>query len=177
MKSNKLKLFLTKLLVITILFLSVIITTKKDKNIKTWINDKLLSKNFSFQYIKNMYTKYLGSVLPFDNLIESEPVFDEKLEYKDINMYKDGISLSVTNNYLVPVQYSGIVVYVGEKEGYGYTVIVESEEITIWYSNINSNVKLYDELEKGKYLGEVDGDKLYLVFKKDGKVVDYKEYI
>ena len=46
------------------------------------------------------------------------------------------------------------------------------------YSNIDtSNIKVYDHVEKGKYLGETLNNKLYLVFKKEGNFVDYKEYI
>jgi stage IV sporulation protein FA len=180
-KKNKkkpiIKVFLSKFLLLTLIFLVTVISIKKDDNIKTWLDKNILSKNFSFTEIKNIYTKYLGGVLPFDNLTLVEPVFSEKLEYKSINKYKDGISLTVNNNYLVPVQYSGIVIFVGEKEGYGKTVIIESEEVTIWYSNVNSNIKLYDEVKDGEYLGETIDNKLYLLFQKDGNIVDYKDYI
>ena len=176
-KKSVIKVFLSKFLLLTLIFLVTVISIKKDDNIKTWLDKNILSKNFSFTEIKSIYTKYLGGVLPFDNLVGVEPVFSEKLEYKSINKYKDGISLTVNNNYLVPVQYSGIVIFIGEKEGYGKTVIIESEEVTIWYSNINSNIKLYDEVKKGEYLGETIDDKLYLLFQKDGDIVDYKDYI
>ena len=64
------------------------------------------------------------------------------------------------------------------KEGYGNTIIIESDDITVWYSNIdNYTVKLYDRVESGKYLGETIDDKLYLVFQKNGDIVDYKDYI
>ena len=180
-KKNKksksvIKTYITKFLVLIFIFLITIICIKKDNNIKTYLDKNIFSKNFSFTKIKNFYTKYFGTILPFDN-INIEPVFNEKLEYKSINKYKDGIVLSVNNNYLVPVQYSGIVVFIGEKEGFGNTIIIESEEVTIWYSNINSNITLYDEVKKGEYLGETIDDKLYLVFQKDGSIVDYKEYI
>ena len=36
---------------------------------------------------------------------------------------------------------------------------------------------LYDYIEKGKLLGEVKGKKLYMVFSKDGKYLNYKDYI
>jgi len=170
------KTFITKFLVLTFIFLITIICIKKDNNIKTYLCKNVFSKNFSFTKIRSIYTKYFGSILPFDN-ISIEPVFSEKLEYFSINKYNDGIVLSVNPNYLVPVQYSGIVVFIGEKEGLGNTVIIESENVTIWYSNINSSIELYDEVKKGEYLGETIDDKLYLVFQKDGSIVDYKEYI
>lgn len=176
-KKSSFKMFFTKLLVLSFIFLITIISIKKEDNIKEFLSDKVFSKNFSFSHIKGLYTKYLGSVLPFDSMIDIEPVFNEELKYNDINKYKDGYVLSVDDNYLVPVQYSGIIVFVGEKEDYGNTVIIESEDVTIWYCNINSDVKLYDEVTSGKYLGEVVGNKLYLVFQKEGDLVDYKNYI
>jgi len=176
-KKSIIKIFITKFLVLSLIFLISIICIKKDDNIKTWLDKNVFSKNFSFTQIKNIYTKYLGGILPFDNLMTIEPVFSEKLEYTSINKYKDGISLTVTNNYLVPIEYSGIVIFVGEKEGYGNTVIIESEDVTIWYCNISSDIKLYDEVKKGEYLGETIDNKLYLVFQKEGNIVDYKDYL
>lgn len=180
-KSNNNNLYFKKLLIrlmiLIIMFLSVLILIKNN-TYKEWINKNILSKNFSFASIKSFYTKYFGNVLPFDTYLNDTQVFNEKLVYKDINKYKDGISLTVENNYLVPIQYSGIVTFIGEKEDYGKTIVIESDNITIWYSNIdNYSVKLYDNVEAGKYLGETIDNKLYLVFKKDGEIVDYKEYI
>ena len=145
---------------------------------KNWFNSNVLEKNISFSSIKSVYSKYFGSILPFDDIVKTETVFSEKLNYSQLNIYEDGIVLTVDNNYLIPIQYSGVVVFVGEKEKYGNTVIVESEDVTIWYGNVNiNNIKLYDNLEKGKYLGETLDNKLYMVFKKEGKIVDYKNYI
>ena len=127
----------------------------KNKTFKTWFNNNVIEKNISFETVKKTYTKYFGSVLPFEKLMKTEPVFNEKLNYTELNKFENGISLTVENNYLVPVQYSGIVVFVGEKKPYGNTVIIESDNVTIWYSNIDtSNIKVYDHVEKGKYLGE-----------------------
>ena len=46
------------------------------------------------------------------------------------------------------------------------------------YSNIKNNkYKLYDYIEKGELLGEVNGDNLYISFQKNGEYLDYKNYI
>ena len=39
------------------------------------------------------------------------------------------------------------------------------------------NLKLYDYIEKGELLGEAKDGKVYLVFSKEGKYLDYKNYI
>ena len=36
---------------------------------------------------------------------------------------------------------------------------------------------MYDYVSKGSFIGEVNGDNLYLVFQKDGKFLDYKKYV
>lgn len=74
---------------------------------------------------------------------------------------------------------SGLVVFIGEKEGYGNTVIIQQANgIDLWYGNIESvNVKLYDYVETGVLIGTTLNDNLYLVYKKDGEVLDYQNYI
>ena len=169
--------FIIKLLILIIIFIFTLIVIKYNPNNKEWIKDKLLTNNISFKKIENIYSKYFGSIIPFDLTNDSTMVFNEKIEYKSINKYKDGIVLEVNNNYLVPSLIDGIVVFIGDKDEYKNTLIVEGEDVTIWYSNINSNLSLYDGVRKYEYLGEALDNKLILVFKKDGKVVDYNEYI
>ena len=42
---------------------------------------------------------------------------------------------------------------------------------------MNSDIKIYDYVQKGTLLGEVVDNKLYLVFQKEGKYLNYKDYI
>ena len=132
--------------------------------------------------INKTYQKYFGSPIPFFNQLIKEPtkaVFHEKLTYQKEQKYQDGVKLTVEDQFLVPSLESGIVVFIGKKEGYGNTLIVQQANgIDCWYGNIkNLSVKLYDYVEKGSALGEVENNLLYLVFKKDGAVLDYKNYI
>lgn len=174
--NTKIKIFLVKLIIIVLLFFSIIMTIRDNNSMKLWLKENVFTNNISFTKIQDIYVKYFGNIMPFNKYIEMVPVFSEKLEYIDLETYKEGIKLKVTSNYLLPSINSGIVVFIGEKEDYGNTIIVEGEE-TIWYSNVNSNVKLYDEVKKGEFLGEVNGEDLYLVFKKEGNIIDYKKYL
>ena len=92
---------------------------------------------------------------------------------------KDGVMLTVEENYMVPTLESGIVVFMGEKDGYGTTVIIEQiDGVDVWYSNIKTNdIKMYDYIEKGSLIGETNGKKLYMVFQKEGAYLDYKKYL
>lgn len=182
-KKKYLKSFLYKFLVSMVLVLGVLIVTKTNNEYKSVIKQNVYEKNLNFAKINTLYTKYLGPILPFKDLklfkSEVKTTFNEELQYLEINKYNDGIKLTVEENYLVPIQESGMVVFTGVKEGYGNIVIIQQTNgVDLWYGNLNTiNVNLYDYVEKGKLLGEVAGNELYLVYQKDGKYVDYKEYI
>ena len=177
-KKNYLKGLFIRIMIVIILFLSLAIMYKSNNNFKDYINKYLYSDSIPFTKIKKLYNKYLGGVLPKLKEDKTTLVFDEKIEYSGKEDYYDGVNLKVVNNYLVPVLEDGMVVFIGYKEHYGNTVIVENlDGIYYWYGNIeNTNLKIYDYVEKGTYLGEASND-LYLVFSKDDNYLDYEEYI
>ena len=71
-----------------------------------------------------------------------------------------------------------MVVFIGDKENYGKTVIIENlDGIQYWYGNIsNTSLKLYDYVQNGDLVGEVK-DELYMVFSREGSYLNYEEYI
>ncbi len=188
MKKNKTRLvlkksvknFISRLMITIILLLALLIVIKQDPKFKDVIRKNVFSESLEFTKAKKVYQKYFGKFLSVDNIVkEDTPVFSEKLQYSKSNKYKDGVMLTVTSNYMIPILESGIVVFIGEKEGYGNTVIIEGiDGVAVWYSNIKSvKVNMYDYVEKGSLLGEVNNKKLYLVFQKEDKYLDYKKYI
>ena len=74
---------------------------------------------------------------------------------------------------------SGIVVFSGNKDNYGYTTIIEQVDgIDIWYVGVNTNnLKLYDYVEKGSILGEANTNTIYIYYQKDGNFISYEEYL
>lgn len=177
---NKLKSFINKLLIVIILFLINLIAMKSSTTYKDFIYDKIYNNNFSFTKVKDFYNKYLGGVESLDGIVNNTtPVFNETLTYNNESIYYDGVKLEVSSSYLVPVIKEGLVVFIGEKENYGNVIIVQGMDgVDIWYGNMaNTSVKLYDYVEKGTLLGEVSNNTLYLVYSKDNKFLDYKEYL
>lgn len=173
---------LSKFLITIILTLGCLIILKKDTKLQTLFYKNVYDTNFSFATINKIYKDKFGSPIPFSDIIEkneTSAVFNENLAYKEKSKYKDGVKLTVSKNYLTPAMESGMVVFIGEKEGYGNTVIIQQVNgIDLWYSNLKTvSVKLYDYVEKGSLIGEVNNDSLYLIYKKDGKVLDYEEYL
>ena len=167
-----------RLLIVLLLFLTALIACKCNSQIKDKVYKYLYTENISFTKIKKIYNKYLGGILPIKKEVDTEKVFQEKLKYTDLSIYQDGIKLSVGNNYLVPALQEGMVVFVGDKENYGNTIIVEDlDGVRYWYGNITtSSLKLYDYIEKGSLIGETSTN-LYLVFSKDDNYLDYEKYI
>ena len=170
--------FFIKLLISIVLTLVILILIKSSSNFKNNFYNKVFGNNISFTYIKDVYSKYIGDFDIFDNVVKTQTVFNEELTYTSKEKYLDGVKLNVGSNYLVPINESGIVVFIGEKEGYKNIVIIQRiDGVDEWYGNIeNVNVKLYDYVKKNDLLGECNKD-LYLVYKKDGNVLDYEKYL
>ena len=178
-KKNFLMSFFNKILVCIILVIICLIMMKTNSNFKEFVSEKIFKDNISFAYLNNLYNKYFGSILPSYKNSDTEVVFNEKLEYFEYNKYLDGYKLSVTTSYLVPIIESGIVVYIGNIDNYGESVIIEGiDGVDIWYSNLeNISVKLYDYVNSGDYLGEVKGEDMYLVFEKNQEYLKFEDYI
>lgn len=170
--------FLNKLLLCTIIFLVAAIITKKNPEYKKEIKEYLYQNNINFAYIRNIYDKYLGGITSLKEAKLKE-VFNEKLTYKSIAPYEEGAKLEVEKNYLVPTEEKGIVVFIGNKDKYKSTVIIENEEgIDTLYGNIcNIKVKMYDNIEKNTYIGETCDNYLYIKYSKGEENIDYKKYL
>ena len=178
-KKNFFLTFFNKILVCFILVIICLILMKQSEKFKNFVSKNVFQDNLSFAYINNLYSKYFGSVLPKIEKEETTPVFNEKLEFKNYTEYLNGYKLEVDNSYLVPIIESGIVVYSGNMDNYGNTVIIEGiDGVDIWYGNIdNSNLKLYDYVTKGNIVGETKDNNLYLVFEKNKEYLKFEDYI
>ena len=142
---------------------------------RSYIKKYLLETNFEFSKINTLYNKYIGKLTDENAEVVNG---NQLLEYTSKEKYNDGVKLTVSENYNVNLLESGIVVYIGEKEGYGNTIIVQqSNGIDAWYGNIeNVDVKIYDYIEKGTIIGNANKT-LYLVFQKNGEILNYEDYI
>lgn len=177
--NKRVKLFLLKLVLVTLIFCTFTILVKTNTNIKNKVYKYVYSTNISFAYLKKIYNEHIGNILPFENIFTTKKVFNEKLEYKSLSTYNKGVKLTLNDNYAIPIIKGGIVIFVGEKDTIGKTVIIQqSDGIDVWYGNLsNINVKLYDYVEDGKIIGEASNNELYLEFQKDGVNIDYKEVL
>ena len=164
-KSNYIIFFIYRIMICIILVLTCLILLKTKTISKDELEKYVYQNQFNFAYFKNTYNKYLGGVLPLDNVLSTTKVFNEKLSYKSHKKYKSGCKLEVDDSYLVPSLDSGIVVYIGEKDDYGNVIIVQQNNgIDTWYGNIDSSLSMYDYIEKGELIGTAQKNYIYLYY-------------
>lgn len=170
--------YIYKVMITIILTLTVLILVKSNTNFKEVLYKNVYDKSFNFSKINKLYNMYVVNNKIFSKYIKTDTVFNEKLTYNKKENYNGGVKLSVSKNYIVPANESGIVVYIGNKEKFNNTVIIQrTDGIDEWYGNIkNTNLKLYDYVNKKEVIGEVD-DYLYLLYKKDGNIINYEEVL
>lgn len=167
---------ITKFMIAIIFFLiSIIFTNYSDKNLLLY-KEYVFTESLPFTKLKGWYEDLFGEVLPTQD--NTQTVFNGKLVYKDISEYYDGEKLLVSKNTLVNNITSGVVVFSGEKDNYGNTVIIQGiDGVDIWYGNLeNVSVSLYDYIEANTVIGETKDEYLYLVIKKDNEYIKYENY-
>lgn len=170
--------FIFKTLIVAVITLVLLIVMKTNAKFKTMYYKYVYDTSITFTKFNNLYNKYFKDLNLNKIKTSTKTVSNEKLSYSKVIKYKDGAKLLVSNNYTVPVIESGIVVFIGDKEDYGKVIIIQQiNGIDLLYGNIdNTNYKLYDYVKKGDILG-ISNNYLYLVYKKDGKVLDYEKYL
>lgn len=175
-KSKRLSKYITKFMLAVIFFLaSIIFTNTSDKNLLLY-KEYVLTESLPFTKVKGWYEELFGGVLPSND--NAQTVFDGKLVYKEISDYQNGERLTVSSKSLVNSLASGIVVFSGEKDGFGNTVIIQGiDGADIWYGNLeNILLNLYDYIEAGTVIGNTVDEYLYLVIKKDNEYIKYEDY-
>lgn len=164
---------------ITVIFVlgSIIFTNVSDDN-KALYQKYVLEDSLEFTKINELYQRIFGDVdITKKDNPDSEVVFGD-VTYTNIEPFKNGVKLTVDINEAISVITSGIVVFIGEKEDLGNTIIIQGNDgVDIWYSNITENdIKVYDYVEAGNILGSSNSENIYITINKDGEFINYEEY-
>lgn len=177
-KTNELnnKVWVSKILISIIIVLVSLIVTNINSDIRNKYISNVLEYNISFSNLNKLYKKYIGNFFDDkkdDLLVAStnDLGLAERLEDGSYN-------ISIVKDEPVLFLESGIIVFVGEKDNLGNTVIVQGNDgIDLWYSNVYLDENsLYDYVKKGEILGSVEGENLKLTIMKDGQKLEYEEY-
>ena len=168
-KTKKASGFLTRSLIAIMLVLLSLIYVKTSNNSLNEFKKVVFDNTFNFSSFNNLYNSLKGNN-------ENSVLVTSLVKYTNKSKYLDGISLNVSDN-LVETFVPGIVVYIGTKDGYNNTIIIQgSDGYDIWYGNIDDiNVQIYDYINKDTIVGQTN--KLYVKVLKDGKNIDEEEYL
>lgn len=176
-KKNNNKTWITQLLITIIIILTCLIVnnlSKDDNLLKNW-----LERDLSFAKLNTYYQKFIGHKEDNDNKGDDMLTFNDtstdEIPEKINNSYK----IKMTNTNSINALKPGIIVYIGEKDDLGNTVIIQGNDgVDIWYSNItNVEYNLYDYIKEQTTIGVAKDDTMYLTFDKNGKYLSYEEYI
>ena len=171
LKENIFKKILSKLFTIVIFTMIVITLSNTSPKFKSFIVDKVLNSTIDFSFVNKLSNKVTNVFKTSNNTL---PVVKEENNKKE--RYKDGIKYIVNKGTSVNIKDSGIVTYIGNKDGYNNTVIIQqSNGYYAWYGNIKEEVKLYDYIESGNKIGSSLTNEYYYVLLKDNKPVNLNE--
>ena len=178
-KSNKsgksiIRTILNKLFTIIIFTMVIIITSNYSPKFKSFIVDKVLNSTMDFSVFNKFVNKTTNVFKDTKDALEKTSqvsgIIDEPIKYKD------GVKYLIHENSKIYLKDSGIVTFIGDKEGYNNTIIIQqSNGYYAWYGNIEKpSVKLYDYIESGEEIG-TSSDEYYYVLLKDDKPVNINE--
>lgn len=175
-KIKYLKFLITRILLSIILVICVCISLKMNEKNILLIEKYFFEESLQFTKINNWYQEHVGKVIPTVNNNTSLVFSSNELKLHEYTEYKNGVKINLSNNTPVSTLIGGIVVFIGEKEDYSNTLILQGNDgIDYWYGGItNVSVNLYDYLEKDTLLGETANDYLYLVLQKNGEFIKYE---
>ena len=164
--SSFIKIVLNKLFTIVIFTMIIMTLCNYSDKFKSFVVNDVLNSTMDFSLINRVVNN-------FTNVFKNEKTKNVSLTFdnKRGEQYLDGVKYKTEDNEDVFVKESGIVTFIGNKEGYNNTVIVQqSNGYYAWYGNIKESVKLYDYIEKGNVIGKSSNEWYYALFKDDKKV-------
>ena len=126
--------------------------------------------------MNSWYHDTFGNILPTVTEPKEEMVANTDVSSKE--KYLDGYKVAVSKGTPIKSLAGGLFVYMGEKEGYGNTYIIQGVDgVDIWYGGVtDTNLKLYDYIDAGTILGVSSEDVYYLAFQKNGEFLSYEDY-
>ena len=126
-----------------------------------------------FGNLNKLYKKFM-----IDNN-ESIVVNDTIVDVSDMEEVDGRYRFNYGIDYQIETLKSGIIVYIGDKDNLGNTVIVQGNDgIDIWYSGITlKEYGLYDYVSKGDILGLSSDVYVTISIYEDGELLKYEEYV
>lgn len=184
------EIFLLKIFVSACLILSAAIIYKhpseKLEPVRQTIS-KIMENEFQFALVADWYEKTFGK--PLALLPDKSKTTNTKQEYalpasakilEGFDHDKQGVIIQTKNNAAVQAIMAGLVIFTGEKEKLGKTVIIQhADKSETWYAHLSKiDATIYDKVEVGDTIGVVsstDNQKtgeFYFAIKKGEQFID-----
>ena len=159
---------LGKLFTISIFTMIIITLSNTNQKFRNFLINDILNNTMDFSKVNNA----IDEVTNVFNTIDTTQTMNDINKNKNIEEYKDGYIYHLENNSNILLKDSGIVTYIGNKDDYLNTIVVQqSNGYYAWYGNVSEKVKLYDYIEKNEIIGTTNGDFYYYVLYKDDKPI------
>lgn len=187
-------LFMLKILGAAILFLAVAIIVDHPSTKLAKVEDTLrqaMSQEFNFMVVSDWYEDKFGKPLAF--LPEQKELVQDTEQLQQYTLsasgkvleefQKNGQRIAIETGADTTVQSfnEGQITFIGEKEGFGKTVVIKhSDQSESWYGNLEEvDVKLYENIKKGTKVGNAsryEGDEtlglFFFAIKKNDDFID-----
>ena len=168
-KKNIISIFLNKLFTIIIFCMLIVIISNYSSRFKNFIINDVLNSTMDFSFVNKIINKYT------DVFKKSADVNVSSIVENSEEEYLDGIKYILKDKEEILAKEGGIVTFIGQKEGYNNTIIIQqSNGYYAWYGNISPLIKIYDYVEKGTVIGSASKEYYYALFKDDKKVNIYE---
>ncbi len=175
-KEGKAHKYMTRVLICIIILLLSLIGTSINSKVKNFYKEYIFNDSFQFMKFNNFFSKIAGTTEEKEE--NSVPVMKSFLEYESKEKFLNGEKYYGVKDNFVTTLSGGIVTFVGDKDDYGRTVIIQgSNGFDIWYFLLDeTDVKIYDYVKASEIIGNIDKE-FGLVITKDNKYYTYEEYV
>lgn len=152
------------------------------------IQDKvthIMEKEFQFAVVSNWYESKFGEPLTFLNVNnklndESEVIQTSGKVLESFQVNGQGIVIESSINSVESFG-EGLVIFAGEKEDLGQTIIVQNVDGSeTWYGKLDTiSVNVYDEVKKGDIIANSNSENgtYYVAMKKNESFIDPNQVI
>ena len=167
-KNNKwFKVIISKIFTLIIFTMLVIIISNYSESFRNFITNDVLNNSIDFSRVNIIMSK-------ITNIFNNDTMNVSKQNNLSSEKYLDGIKYYIYDNENIVINDSGIVTFIGNKDGYNNTIIIQqSNGYYAWYGNIKESVKLYDYVESGSVIGTASKEYYYVLYK-DDKPITYE---
>lgn len=177
-KESKAHRYMSRILICIIILLISLIGISISDKVKSFYKEYIFNDSFEFMKFKNFFSKIAGEEEDDTQEDNASLVMGSFIDYEKKEKLLNGEKyIGVKENFLNSLE-GGIVTFIGEKEGYGKTIIIQgSNGFDIWYFLLDEiSVNMYDYIKASSIIAGID-EEFGLVITKDNKYYTYEEYL